>query len=855
MVVIVTHPILVPRGGSCRLDTPDQILLDQDSEGVVHGLAGDRPDRSPDVLDQQVGRDVGAGRDSTDDGQPLCGDLDTVSAQKLFYPVPHDPILTAILDSVQYLFGHPDPYVATARHGLVRSRCHCAARVRLGPPGTFVHMSIALTEDHVALAETTADFLTKREARTGSRSLLDAPQESLPPWWDELAGLGWLGLHIPEAQGGSGYSLEELVVVVEQFGRAMAPGPLVPTVIASAVLAAVGGDAADSHLAGLADGSIIGAVALGGDVVLVDGAASGSAGNVLGGGLAQVLLVASGDDVAVVEIGKGVTVEVPPNLDPTRRTARITLDGAPATVLPGARRQLIDLARVILSAEAAGLARECTETAAEYAKQRVQFGRPIAMFQAVKHHCANMAVATELATSAVWDAARAAGTGGDQLTYAAAVAATLAAPAADLCANLSTQVHGGIAITWEHDAHLFMRRATVLLGYLQPDVAAADLTDLVRQGVSREKTVELPPEAEAIRDQVRSFAERIKDMSAEGQRTELIDSGYVMPHWPKPFGRGAGAVEQLVVEQEFTAAGVQRPSYGITGWNILTLIQYATEDQVARWVRPALNQDVIWCQLFSEPDAGSDAAGVTTKATRVEGGWLVNGQKVWTSGAHVAGMGFATVRTDPDVPKHAGITTMVIDMHAHGVEVRPLKMTNGGSEFNEVFFDDVFVPDDDVVGPVDGGWTVARATLGNESVSIGGGDGGMSLPPAFLVPPFDAHPERVVGGAERIGRYIADHQAMTLLNLRSANRAVVGGEPGPEGAITKLVLSEIGHDAASLLTELNGPDAAFMDGEAAMGNMLVLMHRGLSIAGGTSEIKRNQIGERILGLPRDPLVK
>jgi alkylation response protein AidB-like acyl-CoA dehydrogenase len=477
------------------------------------------------------------------------------------------------------------------------------------------------------------------------------------------------------------------------------------------------------------------------------------------------------------------------------------------------------------------------------------------MYQAVKHHCANMVVATELATSAVWDAARAASTGGDQLTYAAAVAATLAAPAADLCANLNTQVHGGIAITWEHDAHLFMRRATTLLQLLDAEAAAADLTDLTRRGVARAKTVQLPPEAEPIRDEVRAFAERIKDLPADQQRTELIESGYVMPHWPQPFGRAAGAVEQLVVEQEFDAAGVVRPGYGITGWVILTLIQYATEDQVARWVRPALDQDVIWCQLFSEPDAGSDAAGVKTRATRVDGGWLVNGQKVWTSGAHVAGMGFATVRTDPDVPKHDGITTMVIDMHAEGVEVRPLKMTTGNSEFNEVFFNDVFVPDDDVVGPVDGGWTVARATLGNESVSIGGGQGGMSLPGSSFIAPFDAHPDRLVGGAARIGRYIADHQAMGLLNLRSANRAVAGGGPGPEGAMTKLVLSELGHDAAAILTELNGPDALFMDGPGMMSNMLVLMHRGMSIAGGTSEIKRNQIGERILGLPRDPLIK
>ncbi len=716
-------------------------------------------------------------------------------------------------------------------------------------------MSIAITEDHRTLAETAADFLARRDARGDGRALLEAPAEELPSWWEELAGLGWLGLHVPEENGGSGFGLEELVVVVEQLGRAVAPGPFVPTVIAAAVLAAVGGEAAAEHLPGLADGSVIGAVALGGEVTVSSGAASGSAGIVLGGGLAGLLLVATGDDVAVVPVGEGVKVEVPANLDPTRRSARVILDGAPATVLPGARRALTDLARLILSAEAVGMSRECTEMAAEYAKERIQFGRPIATFQAVKHHCANMAVATELATSAVWDAARAASTGGDQLTYAAAVAATLAAPAADLCANLSTQVHGGIAITWEHDAHLFMRRATVLRGVLEAEAAAAELADLVRQGVTRARSIELPPEAEVIRDEVRSFAERVKGLSAAEQHTELVESGYTVPHWPKPWGREAGAVEQLVIEQEFAAAGIARPSYSITGWVILTLVQHGTEDQLARWIRPALDQEVMWCQLFSEPEAGSDAAGVKTRATRVDGGWLLNGQKVWTSGAHLAGMGLATVRTNPDAPKHEGITTMVIDMHADGVEVRPLKMTTGGSEFNEVFFTDVFVPDDDVVGPVDGGWTVARATLGNESVSIGGGEGGMSMPPSALIAPYDAHPERVAGGAERIGRYVATHQGMGLLNLRSANRAVAGGGPGPEGAITKLVLSELGHEAAALLSQLGGPDGAFMEGPSTMTNFLVLMHRGMSIAGGTSEIKRNQIGERILGLPRDPLIK
>ncbi len=717
-------------------------------------------------------------------------------------------------------------------------------------------MSIAITEDHRALGQTASDFLAKRDTRGAARALLDAETETLPPFWGDLAHLGWLGLHLPEARGGSGFGLPELVVVVEELGRAIAPGPFVPTVIASAVINEVGAEEmAGRLLPGLADGSVLGGVALTSDITVRGGRASGTAPAVLGGGLAHVLVLPAGGDAIVVDVAAGgVAVDVPVNLDPTRRSARITLDGAPVEVIPGGRRILVDLGRLLVAAECTGVAIECTEMAASYAKVRVQFGRPIAMFQAVKHHCANMLVASELATAAVWDAARAAEEGGDQLSYAAAMAAALALGAGDECAQLNIQVHGGIGFTWEHDAHLYLRRATALEAVVDAEAAALDVTDLVRRGVRRTRTIDLPPEAEPMRDEVRAFAEGVQGLDAAGRRDALIETGYVMPHWPKPWGRDAGAVEQLVVEQEFKAAGITRPQYMITGWVILTLIQHATEDQVARWVMPALRQEVIWCQLFSEPDAGSDAAGVKTRATRVDGGWLVNGQKVWTSGAHYASFGLATIRTDPDVPKHDGITTMVIDMHAEGVEVRPLKMVTGQSEFNEVFFNDVFVPDDDVVGPVNGGWTVARATLGNESVSIGGGQGGTSMPVDMVIPPFDASPGRLAGGAGRVGRHIARSEAMAVLNMRSAHRAVEGRGPGPEGNVTKLVLSEIGHEAAAIMAALGGPDTAYADGTGAITALMVLMHRGMSIAGGTSEIKRNQIGERILGLPRDPLI-
>jgi 3-oxochol-4-en-24-oyl-CoA dehydrogenase len=724
-------------------------------------------------------------------------------------------------------------------------------------------MSIAISEEHRALAQSVAGFLTNHRSRAAARSLLTAEADGLPAFWAELGGLGLLGLHVPEELGGSGFGLLETLVVAEQMGRYLAPGPFVPTVITSAVLTAAGPDDLQKRLLpGLADGSVIGAAALGGEVTYADGAATGQAGVVISGHLADVLVVPAGDDVLVVENpAGGVHADVPANLDQSRRAARIRLDAAPATVLPGARGLLTDLARAVLAAEAAGVAAEATEQAAEYAKIRQQFGRPIATFQAVKHHCANMLVAAELATAAAWDAGRAGLGGGDQLSFTAAIAAVLAGSAALGNANLNIQVHGGIGFTWEHDAHLYLRRATAIAAVLDLERAAIEVTDLVRRGVRRAAAIDLPPEAEPIRAAIGPDVARLRGLAGEARKQALIDSGYAMPHWPKPWGRGAAALEQLVIEQEFTSAGIKRPSLGITSWIILTLIQHASPEQVARWVRPALNQDVIWCQLFSEPSAGSDAAGIRTRATRVEadGGWLINGQKVWTSDAHRSDFGLATVRTNPDAPKHEGITMMVIDMHAPGVTVRPLKMPNGDSGFNEVFFDDVFVPDSDVVGPVDGGWTVARATLGNESVSIGGGDGGRVMPAKAFIAPLDAHPERLAGGAGRVGRHIAQTQTMGVLNQRAAYRAVAGAAggqgPGAEGNITKLLLSEIGHETAAIMAELAGPDAVFLDGAGALGASLMLMNRALSIAGGTSEIKRNQIAERILGLPRDPLIK
>ena len=716
-------------------------------------------------------------------------------------------------------------------------------------------MPIAVSDDHRSLADVAADLAAKRELRGAARALLDSADERLPDTWDELVALGWMGLHLPETHGGSGYGLQEVVVVVEELGRNVAPGPFVPTVIASAVVDAAADESVRSALLPrFVNGELVGAVAMQADVTVSGGRATGTATAVLGAGLADVLVLPSGDDVVLVEVGDGTTVEVPTNLDPTRRLGRVRLDGASATVLSGARQVLLDLARTILAADAVGVAAECTREAAEYAKTRVQFGRAIGTFQAVKHHCANMYVATEMATAAVWDAARAATGDPGQRSYAAATAATLAASAAYTCANLNIPVHGGIGYTWEHDSHLFLRRALALRALLDPEVAAEDLAELTRRGVVRAKTIELPPEAESIRAEVRSFVASLSGLDAAASRQHLIDTGYLMPHWPEPWGRNAGPVEQLVIEQEFGAAGITRTIDPITGYVTLTMIQQASPDQVARWVPPALAQEMTWCQLFSEPDAGSDAAGVKTRATRTEGGWVLNGQKLWTSGAQVAGLGLCTARTNPDVPKHKGITMFVVDMKSPGLEVRPLRQLSGDAHFNEVFLNNVFVPDDMVVGEVDGGWTVARATLGNESISVGSDDASMSTPGATLVEAHDAHPDRLPGGNVRIGRYVAGLQALALLNLRRVSRAVEGGGPSPEGAITKLVMAELFHEAAAIMAVLGGEDVVYTEGDGAFAGNINLTHRVWSIGGGTSEIKRNQIGERLLGLPRDPLL-
>lgn len=716
-------------------------------------------------------------------------------------------------------------------------------------------MGLAITEEHLELAKVADRFLNRHGATRATRTALEAESEVMPAFWDQLRQLGWLGLHVPESLDGSGFGLNEAAVVVEQFGRHAAPGPFLATVVTSALLHDVGSaDVRRRYLPELVRGELPAATGIGGDLRLnAQGTLEGSAGTILGGLTADLLVLRVGADVAILRASThGVHLTEQKGIDPGRRPALVECVGAqPEVVISGAAQRAQTIARLMVAAEATGIATACTEMAAAYAKDRRQFGREIGTFQAVKHRCADMLVDSEMAIAATWGAIRDVGTADAASAFAVAAAYTIAVQAAISAAEHNIQVHGGIGFTWEHDAHIYLRRALALRSVFgSPDEADLELAEFTAADVHPRYAVDLPPEAEEFREQARAVAERVAGLDKKARRVELVSSGYLTPHWPAPFGLAASPVQQLVIDEEF--AGVKIPSLGITGWNVLTIIQHGTPDQIDRWVRRSLEGELIWCQLFSEPGAGSDAAAIRTAGTPVTGGWRVTGQKVWTTGAHRSHWGFATVRTDSSGPKHIGVTVMAIDMSAPGVTVRPLRELTGDAVFNEVFLDDVFVPDDDVVGDVGNGWAVARSALGNERVSIGSAPTALSVKAHDLVGLVDRSPNADRGHRRRAGALVAEDHALTLLNLRQAVRAIAGAGPGPEGNVTKLVKAEHGQRVTEFALGLVGQEGS--DGfDAVM--KAYLLGRCYTIAGGTSEIVRNQIAERILQLPRDPLQK
>ncbi len=757
-------------------------------------------------------------------------------------------------------------------------------------------MPIAVTEEHESLRRTAERWLAAHCPPTEFREVAEAApgQIDLPPVFEKMAAQGWLGLHLPEEYGGQGFTVAETAVVLEELGHALFPGPVLPTLLVSAAIsatlpaAAAEPDAAPilSLLSGLADGTVTGAVAFGAEPLATERQSDGTlvlrgavvVRPVLGLPAARLVLVPLDVDGAGVVwavldrevLGAGIRSEALPAVDGTRAmgTLEFPADGctlAPDSLLTVPDATVHGLARTLVAAESTGIARWCVETASDYAKVRVQFGRPIGQFQAVKHALADMLVASEQSAAVAWDAAAALSEDpaehpdDDGRALSAAIAGDIALEAAMHCAKKCIQILGGIGFTWEHDAHFYLKRAMANLQLVTGgDIGALDheVAALAVGGARRNLTADLPEEAEAFRQEIREVVAAVGAVSgAADQRAAIADAGLIMPHWPAPWGRSASPLEQLVIDEELTAAGVLRPHLAVGAWALPTLIAHGTEEQQERWVRPTLLGTLNWCQLFSEPGAGSDLASLSTRADKVEGGYVLNGQKVWTSLAQTADFGICLARTDPDAPKHAGITYFIVDMHAEGLDIRPLRELTGAAMFNEVFFNDVFVPDDAVIGLPGDGWRIGRTTLANERVSMSSGASfGNGLESLVRSATRRAEAGRGIGTSleGRLGHLIAEAQSVALLGHRSTLATLSGVDPGSGSSVRKLLGVEHEQRVQEMGMALYGADGAVLDGKAQRWEQGFLSTRCLTIAGGTSEVQRNVIAERILGQPRDP---
>ena len=565
-------------------------------------------------------------------------------------------------------------------------------------------MSVAATPELQALQASLLDW-SKRTDSVATVRAMEQGQAS-----PDLSVLEIIG---PDEIADAQTPVQTAAAVCEQLAASLVPGPVMPT-----LLAALLGTPADTAAVAF-DNSKTLAVARRDDGTL---RVTGETGPVLcGDSAATLILGADGVWFRLDPAQSGVTITPLPALDFSRGLATVRLDDATAEVIGGLDTERVrDLAATLFAAEAAGIATWCSTTATAYAKARRQFGKLIGQFQAVRHLCAWMHCRTERAGALAWDAARA----GDERPRRRPRSVSRVLDDAVENAKDCIQVLGGIGFTWEHDAHLYLRRALALRALLdwheEPE----------------------PPQA-----------------------PESI----------------AGAGNNL----------------GIGAWAIPAIQRHGTGEQQERFIGPTLNREIIWCQLFSEPEAGSDLAGLHTRAIRAEGGWRLTGQKVWTSLANRADWAICLARTDPGAPKREGLSYFAVDMHAEGIEVRPLREITGRSMFNEVFLDDVFVADDCLIGAPGDGWRVAMSTLATERETIGGGD---------VLAERGVHPavRKLLGVAGR-----QDDAEARLAAL------------GPAGALA-------------------GPESTEF-----------LLTRCLSIAGGTTQILLNQVAERVLNLPKD----
>jgi len=736
-------------------------------------------------------------------------------------------------------------------------------------------VTLAITAEQEQLVDAVKSFAARHAPIDKTRAAFGSiATGELPSWWPELVGSGFHAVHLPGHVGGQDGGLADTACVVEAAAAALLPGPLLSTVTASAV-ASLADSSAKPLLTDLASGATavvvlpehcdVHAVAEGNSWRF-----NGSTGSVLGVCSAQHILLPTDDGSEkwfVISPGPGVTVEPQQGTDLCTDVGVLHLadhivpDSAEISGISTERARCIVVA--LAACAAAGAVRRCADAAIEYIRTREQFGRPVGSFQALQHKAAMLLVNSELAASSAWDAVRAESESIEQHRLAAASAAVMAVAAAPDLVLDALLMFGAIGYTWEHDTHLYWRRATSLAASCGPTTRWTREAGELACHLKRSTTIDLGDVEAEFRAQVAATLDEALSLSNDHysgdvrtpglaigkQRDLLARAGLVAPNLPSPWGVGASAVQQVIIADEFDKRPeLIRPSLGIAEWILPTILNSGSDLQRERFARPILRGVAPWCQLFSEPGAGSDLASLSTRAAKVDGGWLVNGHKIWTSLADKAQFGALLARTDPDAKKHRGIGYFLIDMASPGIEVSPIKQASGRREFNEVFLTDVFVPDDMLVGKPDEGWSLAVSTMAVERTAIGNY---VSIDRTKAL----RNVAEIVGAEQdaalrALGDVEAYSTAIKALVLRETLRLVQGQGPGPTSSIAKYAMVTLLRRAWTATLGQTGRVAMLEKSEPAVVQPYFDAPAEL-IGGGTPEIQLTVIASMVLGLPRN----
>jgi alkylation response protein AidB-like acyl-CoA dehydrogenase len=774
----------------------------------------------------------------------------------------------------------------------------------------------ALDADQQMVRDAAADFLAQASASPAVRAAMESPSGVDAALWQRIRQeMGWCATTIPEAYGGLGLGWIELSLILEQTGARLTCAPLFATtaLATTALLECASTTARERWLPAIAAGELGATLAFGergvewnpqnvtaqlrrhGDGLVLDGYWR----HVVDGMAVELLLLpARLDDgsialLAVPADTAGIARQAHQGFDLTRRVAEIKASevflGADALVAEGpgvadGLRHTAALAAIALAAEQLGGAQQCLDMTLAYAADRVQFGRTISSYQAVKHRCAEMMIRIEATRSAVAGAARLASTSPSlqALELEAACVKAFASEAFRFCAAEAIQLHGGVGFTWEYDPHLYFKRAQAGSQWLgSPGAMRSRVASALLDGTPELPVSAQPPagnEDESFRAEVRQWMQEhltgefevLRHRGGAGDEDafpelrkqwelELARGGWTCVGWPKEVGgRGLSVAQQIIFHEEYARAGgpghLSHLSETLLG---PTLIAYGTEDQKRRFLPGIVAGTDYWSQGYSEPAAGSDLANVQTRARQdaATGDWIIDGQKVWTSLAHECQYIFVVARCEPGSKGHKGLIFLLVELDQPGVQVRPIRQITGTCEFNEVFFDGARCPAGNVVGAPGEGWKIAMALLGFER--------GLSW--IGMQQHFEHQLQLVCKAArdtgadrdpllrDRIGRAWMGLKVMHYNTLRT----LCGGADGSlsrEGYIIKHYWSNWHRDLGELAMDVLGVegDIQIDDFSRTRLQQVWLFSRSDTIVAGTNEIQLNIIAERALGMPKEP---